>query len=406
MSSLQTADRVSHLQESYLREILSVASRRDIISFAGGLPAEACFPLALFKQLERSETVPGYLQYGGSQGLDILLEVLRTRYGLAGDQDILMTSGAQQGLDLVLRTFVNPRDKIAVEIPCYLGALQAFRLAGAEICPLPLLGGIPEHAEEARLAELESLFRQEQIKFFYAVTDFHNPTGGSYSLKMREAVIRLCEKYGVFLIEDAPYRELRFTGEPLPMLADLSPQQCLVLRSFSKVVSPGLRLGCIQAEKRAIREIMKVKQVADLHTQLPGQASLAGLLMNPDFNQHLQTLRQEYLCRYSAMHSAIKRYFPGWVTPCKTEGGMFIWLDLSCEASQQAFSDTDDRQLAEMALTEGVAVVPGSVFYPNRQAGVSFRLNFSHESVVNIDHGIQRFSRVFKRQRLRSGGAD
>ena len=307
-----------------------------------------------------------------------------------------MTSGAQQGLDLVLRTFVNPGDKIAIEIPCYLGALQAFRLAGAEVCPLPMMGGIPESAEKARLAELESLFRAKNIKFFYAIPDFHNPTGNSYSLKMRQAVTQLCAKYGVYLIEDAPYRELRFTGASLPMLADLSPQQCLVLRSFSKVVSPGLRLGCIQAEQSVIREIMKVKQVTDLHTQLPGQASLAGLLVNPDFDLHLQTLRQEYLSRYNVMHSAIKRYFPGWLTPCKTEGGMFIWLKLNCEAFQQAFKDVDDRQLAERALAEGVAVVPGSVFYPHQQAGVSFRLNFSHESVVKIDQGIQRFSRVFE----------
>ncbi|WP_261843608.1 aminotransferase-like domain-containing protein [Aliamphritea ceti] len=390
---LMAANRLQHLQASYLREILAVAGRRNMISFAGGLPAEACFPVSLIRQLSTDQTASELLQYGGSQGLDELLTVLRQRSPMPDNHDVLVTNGAQQGLDLILRAFVNPGDRIAIEAPCYLGALQAFQLAEAEVISVPALGGVSEEYEADRLAVLESLFAQQDIKFFYAIADFHNPTGASYSLKMRHEIVRLCEKYGVFLIEDAPYRELRFVGKSLPMLADLSPARTLLLRSFSKIACPGLRLGCVQADKKFIGQLLKVKQVTDLHTQLPGQALLAGLLSHREFADHLQQLRQEYLQRYMAMSESVQLHLPEWVTLRPVEGGMFIWLELDLSGSRLS-GQIDELRVAEQAIEQGVTVVPGSVFYPQKQVSAAFRLNFSHESVANIDLGIRRFSRV------------
>jgi DNA-binding transcriptional MocR family regulator len=377
---MKLANSLQNIQPSYIREILSAASAPGVISLAGGLPDDATFPLALMaKSLTDLPNQAQLFQYGNTAGYAPLLDHFRSHYQLPASHDSIVCTGSQQGLDLIARAFINPSDNIVMEAPSYLGALQVFGLAQAKIV------SIAQDANGPDLVQLEHSFNTQEITLFYTVPDFHNPTGVCWSLAVRKKVAQLCQQYGVALIEDVPYRELRFSGEELPLVSSFCPDNSLVLRSFSKIATPGIRLGLVTGKDQWIAPLNRVKQGADLHSSIPMQAVLLDLLQHDGFNEHLSQLRQLYRVRYQTLAEQITLKLP----QCQfspIDGGMFIWLSLP---------DCDVDALAKSALAHGVAVVPSSVFY---QTGAmvkpALRLNFTNATVQQLSDAISRLAKV------------
>lgn len=368
------------LQPSYIREILAVAGDPNTISLAGGLPAEQSFPMPIFQSImSQLANDSSLFQYGPTQGYTPLLDYCDQHFSLSPTDQSLVTTGSQQGLDLIARAYLNPSDGIVMEAPSYLGAVQVFELAQARIIPVDQTSDGPD------LTQLEQCFAQHSPKLFYAVPDFHNPTGVCWSLAVRKQVAQLCRRYDVVLIEDAPYRELRFAGEMLPMVSELCPEQAIVLRSFSKYASPGIRLGVITGESHYIHPLITLKQASDLHSSLPMQALLLGLLTHDHFPQHLQAIRSLYESRYKILAIAIAEYLPDSCSAWPIEGGMFLWLILpTC----------DVNTLAKTLLKNGVAVVPSSVFYPAHMEGSysALRLNFTNAEPEALVKAVSRMA--------------
>jgi 2-aminoadipate transaminase len=368
---MQPARYLDQIEPSYIREILAAASAEGVISLAGGLPCADHFPMSLLREpLLALAQQPALFQYGCSRGHGPLLEYLRAQWQLPADNDLLICNGSQQALDLVARAFIERDDGVAMEAPCYLGALQVFALAGARI------ELVAQDCDGPDIMQLETLFAGGEIKLFYAVPDFHNPTGRCWSQATRRQVASLCTDHGVTLVEDAPYRELRFAGRALPLVSDLCPQHALVLRSFSKISAPGLRLGVVSGSTGWIDSLLKVKQVADLHTNVPLQEVMLQLLMHPQFPRHLRTVRASYLQRYQSLGDALTQHMNGLGRFAAVEGGMFLWLELAAG---------DPQLLASRLLERGVAVVPGSAFYPpGFIASPALRLNFSNAQPADL----------------------
>lgn len=235
---MDIAESLQQVKSSYIREILAAASDSKVISLAGGLPDEATFPIELMRStLVGLAEHPHVFQYGATAGYSPLIDFLKNAFALPASHEVMITTGSQQGLDLIARAYINPADKVVMEAPSYLGAMQVFGLAQAHIVT------VTQTPEGPNLEELAQCFQSQQPKMFYAVPDFHNPTGISWSLNTRKKVAELCKIFNVVLVEDVPYRELRFAGEVYPLVSDFCPEQSIVLRSFSKIASPGLRLG-------------------------------------------------------------------------------------------------------------------------------------------------------------------
>jgi len=380
---MNTTKTLQSMPPSYIREILKAANSDGVISFAGGLPYPESFPMPLIAQsLEKVATKAGLFQYGSTDGYGPLLDHCHAQYALKESHQELICNGSQQGIDLIARAYISPGDKVLVESPSYLGALQVFNLAQADIRTVTSTAKGPE------LGELENIFSQQDIKIFYVIPDFQNPTGICWSLESRQQVAKLCQLYNVTLLEDVPYRELRFSGKNLPLVSSFCPDHSLVLRSFSKFIAPGMRLGLVTAKDTWIQALIKVKQAADLHTNTPMQALLLDVLTHPDFALHKQNLVASYAQAYQNMANMIDQKLSQYVTFKGIEGGMFIWLNLpSC----------DDIKLAKEALNRGVAVVPSSVFYHSAQDEPSgLRLNFSHCSETDIETGLERLAQSIK----------
>ena len=380
---MKLAKSLQAIQPSYIREILNAASAPGVISLAGGLPDDATFPLALMaKSLTDLANRPQLFQYGNTAGYPPLLAHFREYYQLPSSHDSIVCTGSQQGLDLIARAFINPSDHIVMEAPSYLGALQVFGLAQAKI------ESISQRLDGPDLDELEACFAAKDITFFYAVPDFHNPTGVCWSLKVRQKVAQLCQQYNVVLIEDIPYRELRFKGDYLPLVSSLCPDNSMVLRSYSKIATPGIRLGLVTGKKDWIAPLNKVKQGADLHSSIPMQSVLLDLLQHDDFEQHLDAIRSLYHGRYETLSQQIALKLPRYCHFNAVKGGMFIWLSLP---------ECDVDALAKSALEQGVAVVPSSVFYQNRSNAVpALRLNFTNANTEEIGDAIDRLSKAIK----------
>ncbi len=380
---MKLAKPLQNIQPSYIREILSAACSPDVISLAGGLPDDTTFPLELMsKSLKDLPNRAQLFQYGNTAGYAPLLEHFRERYQLPSSHDGIVCTGSQQGLDLIARAFINPGDHIAMEAPSYLGAIQVFSLAQAKI------KSISQRVDGPNLEELEACFTTKNITLFYAVPDFHNPTGVCWSLAVRQKVAQLCQKYNVTFIEDAPYRELRFNGEHLPLVSSFCPDNSMVLRSYSKIATPGIRLGLVTGRLNWISALNKVKQAADLHSNTPMQAVLLDLLQHDEFIQHLAKLRHLYHARYKALIQNISLKLPAYCHLNTVDGGMFIWLSLP---------KCDVDALAKSALEHGVAVVPSSVFYQDRASVASaLRLNFTNASIEELGDAIERLAKVIK----------
>ncbi|OUR63105.1 GntR family transcriptional regulator [Colwellia sp. 39_35_sub15_T18] len=380
---MKLAKSLQEIQPSYIREILSAASAPGVISLAGGLPDEATFPLALMaKSLTDLPNQTQLFQYGNTAGYAPLLAHFRECYQLPPSHDGIVCTGSQQGLDLIARAFVNPGDSIVMEAPSYLGAIQVFALAQATI------ESVSQRADGPDLEELAACFAAKDITLFYAVPDFHNPTGVCWSLKVRKKVAELCKQYNVAFIEDVPYRELRFKGDYLPLVSSFCPDNSMVLRSYSKIATPGIRLGLVTGRKDWITPLNKVKQAADLHSSIPMQAVLLDLLQHHEFEQHLAGLRRLYKARYQALIKQIALKLPSYCHSNTVEGGMFIWLSLP---------ECDVDALAKSALEHGVAVVPSSVFYQDSSnITPALRLNFTNANIAKLGDAIERLAKVIK----------
>ncbi|KDN26331.1 GntR family transcriptional regulator [Vibrio fortis] len=376
---MEIAKSLQQIQSSYIREILAAASDKNVISLAGGLPDEQTFPIELMKPtLENLANMPEVFQYGSTAGYGPLIDHLSDTYQLPESHTAMICTGSQQGLDLIARAYVDPGDTVVMEAPSYLGAMQVFGLVQANIVTVSQTEFGPN------LDELETCFKQHAPKMFYAVPDFHNPTGVCWTLESRQQVAALCEQYSVAFIEDAPYRELRFTGSELPLVSSFCPDHSIVLRSFSKIASPGLRIGAVTGKRSYLEPLIKVKQGADLHSSVPMQALLLGLLKHQDFGLHMENIRNLYKSRYEVLFSELEQKLPQGCVLKPVDGGMFIWVEIP---------ECDTFELAKSLLGNGVAVVPSPVFYPDANgAKAALRLNFTNANPDELREAVSRLA--------------
>lgn len=381
---MEIAKSVQQIKPSYIREILAAASDKNVISLAGGLPDEKTFPIELMKPtIEALPEMANVFQYGSTAGYQPLIDHLTEAYKLPASHSVMTCTGSQQGLDLIARAYVDPNDTVVMEAPCYLGAMQVFGLVQANIVT------VSQDKFGPNINELEERFRTQSPKMFYAVPDFHNPTGVCWSLERREQVAALCIQYNVALIEDSPYRELRFSGNALPMVSEFCPDHSIVLRSFSKVASPGLRVGTVSGKQSYLAPIIKIKQGADLHSAVPVQAIVHGLLQHEGFPKHLDKMRELYKKRHDTLFEALRTYLPSECKITPAEGGMFIWVTLP---------QCDTFELAKKLLANNVAVVPSPVFYPAPETAPSaMRLNFTNATSEELVIAVKRIAKVLKK---------
>ena len=368
------ASRMHTVHQSFVREILKVTERPEVISFAGGLPNPRFFPVQPLAEAAGrvfAECGPEALQYRNTEGYrplrEFLAERYRTRLGLdVAPEEILITTGSQQALDLLGKVFLDRDDGVALERPGYLGAIQAFGIYQ------PQFHSVLLREEGVEVEALREALEQPRTKLFYSVPNFQNPSGLSYSEETREAVAEVCRETGKLAIEDDPYGELRFRGEPKRSLRHYL-DDAILLGSFSKIVSPGMRLGWVCAPRPILEKLIVAKQATDLHSNALCQRIVHQYLLHNDLDAHIATIREA--C-------------PEEVTSTQPEGGMFLWLTLPAGASSLA--------LFEQALAQNVAFVPGAPFYVDGGGDDTLRLNFSNADEEMIVTGIARLGKAMK----------
>lgn len=394
------AQRTQTMRSSMVRELLKLTTQPDVISFAGGLPGADLFPVEQFhaacRRVLNKHGVEA-LQYSTTEGERPLREMIARhtgRYGIVVNVDnVLITSGSQQALDLIGKVFLNPGDHVLVERPTYLGALQAWSAYQAEYLSVD----IDEHG--MRTEHLGAALRSGP-KFIYALPNFQNPTGVTLSLERRQALIRLADQHGVPILEDDPYGQLRYEGDHLPSLVTLDAKyrglagtgysgNVLYLSTFSKTLAPGLRLGWIIGPADVIQRLAQAKQGVDLHTSTLVQLLAYEVACSGFLDRHVRTLRRAYAERRDAMLSGVTKWFPpgvSWTTPA---GGLFVWATLP--------ESMDAADVLRDALAEKVAFVPGASFFADGSGKNTMRLNFTNATVARIDEGIGRLGRVLHR---------
>ena len=385
------ADRMKTTSKSFIREILKVTQQPEVISFAGGLPNPGSFPveeIASASAKVLAQDGRNTLQYSTSEGYLPLREFISERYlrksGLKIEpDDILITNGSQQGIDLIGKVFLNKGDRVVIERPGYLGAIQAFSIFEPKFQSVPLLDdGIDTDL-------LEKALGKDNTKLLYTIPNFQNPSGISYSGKKRKDVASILKKHNIVCVEDNPYGELRFTGEELPSIRNYS-DNTILLGTFSKIISPGLRIGWICAEKEIMEKLIVAKQAADLHSNSLSQRIVHQYLMDNDIDEHIRKIRSAYGKRRDLMVDAMAEYFPEEVRYTKPEGGMFLWVTLPERVSS--------LDLFELAVKENVAFVPGAPFYTDDGNGNNtLRLNFSNSDEEQIEEGIKRLARCLEK---------
>ena len=376
------SERVTRLKSSLIREILAAAQRPEVMSFAGGLPAESMLP-----KVEWSDMPASMGQYGMSEGEPELREAIAREAQALGvpcdASQVLIVSGSQQTLDLAAKLFIDPGTKVLLEAPTYLAALQPFQLFGADCIAVP---------QEADGPDLEALRTQLEQKpaFGYLIPTFQNPSAVRYSEAKRDAVAALFDEYAVTLVEDEPYRELVFDdGSATPIVSRLRTASWIYTGTVSKTLLPGLRVGFLIATPDLFPLLLRLKQAADLHTNRIGQWQALQWLGTEQYRTHLAELRDFYRARRDAMQSALLEHFgelADWQIP---QGGLFFWLKLK--------QPVDTRTLLKPALAQDVAFMPGEPFFvdPDQHHGY-LRLNFSHVAPQRLGEGLQRLARVIR----------
>lgn len=383
------ADRMSAVHKSFIREILKVTEDPEIISFAGGLPNPRLFPVQELSEAARKvldEFGPSALQYSITEGHLPLREYVSRRYAKRGvkvsPEEILITNGSQQGLDLAGKVFLNKGDEVLVERPTYLAALQSFGMYE------PVFNSVTLEEDSPDLGSLEDALKRKAPKIFYTVPNFQNPTGISYSREKRQGVADLLAGQDTFFIEDDPYGELRFKGRDEPSMENFLGYKAILLGSFSKIVSPGVRLGWICAQDEIMEKLIVAKQASDLHSSCLSQRVVYQFLMDNEIDDHISRIREAYGAQRDLMLKVMEESFPEGVKYTKPEGGMFLWVTLP-----EGFSSLE---LFHRAINEKVAFVPGQAFFADGSGGNTMRLNFSNSDPERIVEGITRLSKSVK----------
>ncbi len=394
------AHRMQKMGSSVIRELLKLTEQPDIISFGGGLPAPEVFPVKEFKEACNIvlETMGAQaLQYGTTEGYTPLREMIARhtgRYGIHVEaNNICITSGSQQALDFMGRLFLNRGDYIVVESPTYLGALQAWNAYGAQYI------SVPSDENGMIVDELEKTLRIGP-KFIYVLPNFQNPSGSTMSLERRQKLVEIADHYGVPIVEDDPYGQLRFEGEHLPSVALLDSQyrkdngsytgNVIYLSTFSKLLAPGLRLAWVIAPEQVIRKIVMTKQAADLHTATFNQIVAYEVAKGGFLDEHVKVIRATYKERRDVMLETMDEIFPREVRWTHPQGGMFLWGILP-----QYINATD---LLKKAIDKKVAFVPGAAFHPNGGGENTMRINFSYSKPEVIREGITRLGLLLREE--------
>lgn len=386
--AIKFAKRMDGLKGSEIRELLKLTEKPEVISFAGGLPAPELFPVEEMKEISRlvlEESGKEALQYTTTEGFGPLREQIAERMNrkLKTDiskDDLIITSGSQQGLDFAGKIFLNEGDVVLVESPSYLGALNAFK----SYCPTFI--EVPTDNNGMIIEELEKILEStENVKMIYVIPDFQNPTGKTWSMERRNKFMDVINKFEIPVVEDNPYGELRFEGEILPSLKSMDEKGLVIfLGSFSKIFCPGYRIGWVCASPQILSKFVFVKQGADLQASTISQREVSKFIEVYDLDAHVEKIKTVYKKRRDLMLSTIKEYFPEGIEYTHPEGGLFTWIELP--------SHLDARRIMEKCLENNVAYVPGGSFFPNGGKENTFRLNYSNMPDEKIVEGVKRLA--------------
>lgn len=388
------AKRMQQVRTSEIRELLKLTQSPDIISFSGGLPSPDLFPIEDIKtacQSVLSESGREALQYTTTEGYaplrrwvaDRMNRRLGTRFS---EDEILLTHGSQQAIDLTGKVFLDEDDIVLCESPTYLAALSAFRLFGCRFIEVPTDddGMIPEELEKI-------LSTESRVKLIYTIPEFQNPTGRTWSLERKKALVSIATRYKIVVLEDNPYGELRFEGDAIPSAASFdSIGNVLCLGTFSKIFCPGYRIGWIAGNRELIDKYVLVKQGTDLQCNTIGQYEIAEYLKSFDIDSHIDKIRKDYRAKRDIMLQVMDEYFPKGVRYTRPSGGLFAWVTLP--------EHIDAKELLVECLKEKVAFVPGGSFFPNGGHQNTLRINFSFATQEQVREGIKRIAMVMRRE--------
>lgn len=383
------SERILKTPKSFIREILKVTEDNDVISFAGGLPNPVSFPQKTLQEsmnriMEEEGAKP--FQYSTTEGLRSLREYIAKRYERQHNlkvtaDDILITTGSQQGLDLMGKVLINKGDTVLLEKPSYLGAIQAFTLYEPEFIQVNL------QEDGLDIEQLKVELKKKPVKLMYIVPNFQNPTGLTYSREKRTEIAAILAEYSTILIEDDPYGDLSFDGETFPYISEKGLENNVLFGSFSKIITPGMRIGWICTKNRELMShLVTAKQAADLHTNIFSQFLINDYLRHNDVDLHITKIRSLYKEQCSVMLDAIDRYFPKDVKVTRPKGGMFLWVTLPDEKSSM--------EIFNRAMEMKVSFVPGNPFYTQGNSFSTMRLNYTNSSALMIEEGIKRLALV------------
>ena len=384
-----------NMKRSEIRELLKVTRRPDVISFAGGLPGPETFPVKELEDISSQvlrEKGGLALQYGPTEGelpfREEIAKWLGREKARIKPENILVTAGSQQGLDIIAKVFLDPKDIVILESPSYIGGLQAFAAYRAKMI------GVPQDMDGMRTDLLETVLeklakKKKKPKFIYVVPDFQNPSGMTMSLERRKKLLKLAYEYEVPLIEDSPYRDLRYAGEPVPPIYGLDTEdQVMVLGTFSKILCPGLRLAWIMAPTAWMDRLVVAKQSMDLCSPTYTQLMVSEYMKRGLLSKQIEVIRKAYGKKLKVMLEALKKNMPKGVEWSKPEGGLFLWVQLPKKMSA--------NELFPKAIENNVAYVVGSAFHCDGKGQNTMRLNFSFSTEQQIDEGIKRLARMIK----------
>lgn len=382
-------DRILNTPSSFIREILKVTQKKDFISFAGGLPNPVSFPKEELKESMNRvilESGDEAFQYATTEGHYPLREYIANHYKERfnmefSPDDILITTGSQQGLDLMGKVLINKGDIVCIEKPGYLGAIQAFSMFE------PKFEAIELSEDGLDINELDKLLSEKSVKLMYLVPNFQNPTGITYSRKKRKEIYELLKKYNTVLIEDDPYGELRFEGEDVEYIGSFGLENSVLFGSISKIITPGMRLGWICTKNKEImKKLVTAKQASDLHSNIFSQYTIFDYLEHNDLNIHIDKIKKLYKSQSSAMIKSIDKYFPKDIVYTSPQGGMFMWVKLP--------NGQSSLKLFDKAIKKKVAFVPGNPFYTDEKDVPTLRLNYTNTDIETIDEGIRRLASI------------
>lgn len=384
---------VAGMQASAIREIFKLIDKQDVISFAAGIPAPELFPAKEWAKITSdilNNAPAGALIYGVTEGYAPLREVTKERtrrLGAFGDGDeLVMTTGAQQAIDLTAKVLLEVGDGVIVEKPSFIGSLNSFRSYGAELYDVDV------EDDGLNVEQVEALLKEHSnIKFIYTIPTFQNPSGTTMSVEKRKALLALAKKYNVFILEDNPYGELRFAGEAVPTIKSFDDDNHVIYAgTYSKTLAPGLRVGFVSGRKDVVDRIVVVKQVNDVHTPVLNQMMVYEYIKNYDYDGHIAACSREYGKKCALMIEEMEKHFPSSVKFTRPEGGLFILCTMP--------EGVDAKEVLGDAIAQNVAFVPGNTFMTDIDAPSNiFRLNFSVTTEESIKKGIKILGDVLKK---------